>query len=143
MRSSRVTPTVCYCSDTFCDACPTIHPAIVYCMLTCVLRCVLQMVAALNGQFNELVERLIVIDCRYPYEFEGGHIKVFQCFERLSFAVYVACCLLWYRKACVCVAELVHVCVYPFLLIYKCLDTTSLLHYGLILPRVCHAATQF
>ncbi|XP_063040165.1 M-phase inducer phosphatase 2 [Engraulis encrasicolus] len=33
------------------------------------------MVAALNGQFNELVERLIVIDCRYPYEFEGGHIK--------------------------------------------------------------------
>ncbi|KAL2098762.1 hypothetical protein ACEWY4_005242 [Coilia grayii] len=33
------------------------------------------MVAALNGQFNDLVERLIVIDCRYPYEFEGGHIK--------------------------------------------------------------------
>lgn len=34
------------------------------------------MVAALSDQFNHLVERVIVIDCRYPYEFEGGHIKV-------------------------------------------------------------------
>lgn len=33
------------------------------------------MVAALSGQFDHLVERVIVIDCRYPYEFEGGHIK--------------------------------------------------------------------
>ena len=35
-----------------------------------------QMAMAMNGKFSELVEHLIVIDCRYPYEFEGGHIKV-------------------------------------------------------------------
>uniref|UniRef100_A0A146ZY34 M-phase inducer phosphatase n=1 Tax=Fundulus heteroclitus TaxID=8078 RepID=A0A146ZY34_FUNHE len=33
------------------------------------------MVAALAGQFDHLVDQIIIIDCRYPYEFEGGHIK--------------------------------------------------------------------
>ncbi|XP_029568467.1 M-phase inducer phosphatase 2 [Salmo trutta] len=33
------------------------------------------MVSALSGQLDHLVERTVVIDCRYPYEFEGGHIK--------------------------------------------------------------------
>ncbi|XP_028843070.1 LOW QUALITY PROTEIN: M-phase inducer phosphatase 2 [Denticeps clupeoides] len=33
------------------------------------------MVAALKGRFDHLVERLLVIDCRYPYEYDGGHIK--------------------------------------------------------------------
>ncbi|MED6259067.1 hypothetical protein ATANTOWER_016541 [Ataeniobius toweri] len=33
------------------------------------------MVAALSGQFDHLVDQIIIIDCRYPYEFEGGHIK--------------------------------------------------------------------
>ncbi|XP_068194828.1 M-phase inducer phosphatase 2 [Antennarius striatus] len=33
------------------------------------------MVAALSSQFDHLLERLVIIDCRYPYEFEGGHIK--------------------------------------------------------------------
>ncbi|XP_043110517.1 M-phase inducer phosphatase 2 [Puntigrus tetrazona] len=33
------------------------------------------MVNAMKGQYSDLVERLFVIDCRYPSEYEGGHIK--------------------------------------------------------------------
>ncbi|KAL4640236.1 M-phase inducer phosphatase 1-like [Arapaima gigas] len=33
------------------------------------------MSSVLNGKFDHLVEKILVIDCRYPYEFEGGHIK--------------------------------------------------------------------
>lgn len=34
------------------------------------------MVAAMKGDFDHMVDRVIIIDCRYPYEFEGGHIRV-------------------------------------------------------------------
>ncbi|KAM9207926.1 M-phase inducer phosphatase 2-like [Leptosomus discolor] len=33
------------------------------------------MVAVLTGQFNSLIESCVIVDCRYPYEYEGGHIK--------------------------------------------------------------------
>ena len=29
-----------------------------------------------SGEFDDEVEDFHVIDCRYPYEFEGGHIQV-------------------------------------------------------------------
>ncbi|XP_075683972.1 M-phase inducer phosphatase 1 [Rhinoderma darwinii] len=29
----------------------------------------------LNGQFDAVIERCVIIDCRYPYEYEGGHIR--------------------------------------------------------------------
>lgn len=29
----------------------------------------------INGQYSHLVETFTVVDCRYPYEFEGGHIQ--------------------------------------------------------------------
>lgn len=28
------------------------------------------------GKFSNIVERFVIVDCRYPYEYEGGHIKV-------------------------------------------------------------------
>ncbi|XP_067884837.1 M-phase inducer phosphatase 2 [Heterodontus francisci] len=28
-----------------------------------------------NGKFDKFVERFLLFDCRYPYEYEGGHIK--------------------------------------------------------------------
>ncbi|KAG9490588.1 M-phase inducer phosphatase 3 [Eleutherodactylus coqui] len=33
------------------------------------------MAALINGAFNSLVEKFYIIDCRYPYEYEGGHIQ--------------------------------------------------------------------
>lgn len=30
----------------------------------------------LAGKFSNIVERFVIVDCRYPYEYEGGHIKV-------------------------------------------------------------------
>lgn len=34
------------------------------------------MAALLAGKFSNIVERFVIVDCRYPYEYEGGHIKV-------------------------------------------------------------------
>ncbi|GCB61415.1 M-phase inducer phosphatase 2 [Scyliorhinus torazame] len=28
-----------------------------------------------NGKFDSFIERFLLFDCRYPYEYEGGHIK--------------------------------------------------------------------
>ncbi|XP_009882391.1 PREDICTED: M-phase inducer phosphatase 2 [Charadrius vociferus] len=33
------------------------------------------MVAVLTGQFSSLIESCVIVDCRYPYGYEGGHIK--------------------------------------------------------------------
>lgn len=40
------------------------------------------MVALLTGKFSSIVEKFVIVDCRYPYEYEGGHIKVRQVLVR-------------------------------------------------------------
>lgn len=32
------------------------------------------LISLLEGKYSELYERMFIIDCRYPYEYEGGHI---------------------------------------------------------------------
>ena len=32
------------------------------------------MACLLEGKFDKILERFLVVDCRYPYEYEGGHI---------------------------------------------------------------------
>ncbi|XP_028605969.2 M-phase inducer phosphatase 1 isoform X3 [Podarcis muralis] len=32
-------------------------------------------VDVLNGKFSNFIKECVIIDCRYPYEYEGGHIK--------------------------------------------------------------------
>ncbi|XP_064498177.1 M-phase inducer phosphatase 2-like isoform X1 [Pseudopipra pipra] len=34
------------------------------------------LVAVLTGQWSSFIESSITVDCRYPYEYEGGHIKM-------------------------------------------------------------------
>ena len=36
------------------------------------------MAAVLNNGYSDVIDELVIIDCRYPYEYDGGHIAVSQ-----------------------------------------------------------------
>ena len=40
---------------------------------------------ALAGCYDDVVDQVTVIDCRYPYEYDGGHIKVKTCSKVKTF----------------------------------------------------------
>ena len=33
------------------------------------------MAKVLNKEYDDTIEKTVIVDCRYPYEYEGGHIK--------------------------------------------------------------------
>ena len=45
-----------------------------------IIKISMQMANLLNGSYQDNIANYIVIDCRYPYEFEAGHIKVNICY---------------------------------------------------------------
>jgi len=42
----------------------------------CVCRTLLQMAMVIRGEYRHVVSKHYIIDCRYPYEYESGHIQV-------------------------------------------------------------------
>lgn len=34
------------------------------------------MAAVLNHEYDHVIESALVVDCRFPYEYDGGHIRV-------------------------------------------------------------------
>lgn len=36
----------------------------------------LQLAELMTGGFSDVVDHYEVVDCRYPYEYEGGHVDV-------------------------------------------------------------------
>lgn len=34
-----------------------------------------ELAKVVQGKYNNIIESFTVVDCRYPYEFEGGHIQ--------------------------------------------------------------------
>jgi len=34
------------------------------------------MTRLLQNEFSDVVEKYTIVDCRYPYEYDGGHILV-------------------------------------------------------------------
>ena len=41
----------------------------------------------LSGRYDDVISSFRLIDCRYPYEFEGGHVMVGQ--KQSNFQIHV------------------------------------------------------
>lgn len=35
-----------------------------------------QVVDVISGKYDEAIGSVLIVDCRYPYEYDGGHVPV-------------------------------------------------------------------
>jgi hypothetical protein len=49
--------------------------------------------ALINGAYDDKYDRIIIVDCRFPYEFHGGHIRG-ACVLRLVVWLFSSPCVL-------------------------------------------------
>ena len=46
-------------------------------VIWCNYKCI-QVADVLSGKYDHVINSFKIIDCRYPYEYSGGHIKVYS-----------------------------------------------------------------
>ena len=37
---------------------------------------ILQVVDVISGKYDDSIGSVLIVDCRYPYEYDGGHVPV-------------------------------------------------------------------
>ena len=48
-----------------------------------------QLSKVLDGEYSHVLDETIIVDCRYPYEFDGGHIKVSIIHSMIIYIVFI------------------------------------------------------
>lgn len=55
----------------------------------------IQLAAVIVGEYEKDIEACVIVDCRYPYEYEAGHIRVRQSAFLFALNYLQLRCSLW------------------------------------------------